>query len=588
MAGLKSLAKDTAIYGLSSIVGRFLNYMLVPLYTAVLPASTGGYGVVSNVYAFTALMLVLLTFGMETGFFRFANKSGEDPMKVYANSLLSVGGVSLIFVLLCLLFLQPISNLLDYGDHPEFIAMMAVVVALDSFQCIPFAYLRYKKRPVKFAAIKLLSIIGGIGLNLFFLLVCPWLNVHCPATISWFYDPDYLVGYIFISNLIISVVQMFFFIPELTGFAYKLDRVLLKRMVVYSFPVLILGLVGILNQTVDKMIYPFLFEDRQEGLVQLGIYAATSKIAMVMAMFTQAFRYAYEPFVFGKDREGDNRKMYAAAMKYFLIFSLLAFLAVMFYLDLLRYLVAKGYWEGLGVVAIVMLAEICKGIYFNLSFWYKLTDKTYWGAYFSVIGCVIIVVLNILFVPVYGYLASAWASVAGYAVILLLSYWIGQKEYPIRYDLKSLGLYVLLAAVLYVIGEQVPIPNLVRTVIRRPFTPLSRTVFDRSERLLPVIHRFFIDSVYDASARKTNETGSKLFQILNNIFTEYGFPLIPGIRGKQGNDIYLKLSFRHRLNSKHSALDVLFRFQFARIFCPVPILYIHFDHIAHLLSQFVN
>ena len=494
MAGLKSLAKDTAIYGLSSIVGRFLNYMLVPLYTVVLPASTGGYGVVSNVYAFTALMLVLLTFGMETGFFRFANKSGEDPMKVYANSLLSVGGVSLIFVFLCLLFLQPISNLLDYGDHPEFIAMMAVVVALDSFQCIPFAYLRYKKRPIKFAAIKLLSIVGGIGLNIFFLLVCPWLNVHCPSTISWFYDPDYLVGYIFISNLIISVVQMFFFIPELTGFAYKLDRVLLKRMVVYSFPVLILGLVGILNQTVDKMIYPFLFEDRQEGLVQLGIYAATSKIAMVMAMFTQAFRYAYEPFVFGKDREGDNRKMYAAAMKYFLIFSLLAFLAVMFYLDLLRYLVARGYWEGLGVVAIVMLAEICKGIYFNLSFWYKLTDKTYWGAYFSVIGCVIIVVLNILFVPVYGYLASAWASVAGYAVILLLSYWIGQKEYPIHYDLKSLGLYVLLAAVLYVIGEQVPIPNI---VLRLAFRTVLLLLFiayiikkDLPLSQIPVINRF--------------------------------------------------------------------------------------------------
>lgn len=304
MAGLKSLAKDTAIYGLSSIVGRFLNYMLVPLYTAVLPASSGGYGVVSNVYAFTALMLVLLTFGMETGFFRFANKSGEDPMKVYANSLLSVGGVSLIFVLLCLLFLQPIANLLDYGNHPEFIAMMAMVVALDSFQCIPFAYLRYKKRPIKFAAIKLLSIIGGIGLNLFFLLLCPWLNVHFPATVSWFYDPDYLVGYIFISNLIISAVQMFFFIPELRGFAYKLDKALLKRMIVYSFPVLILGLVGILNQTVDKMIYPFLFEDRQEGLVQLGIYAATSKIAMVMAMFTQAFRYAYEPFVLEKTEKG--------------------------------------------------------------------------------------------------------------------------------------------------------------------------------------------------------------------------------------------------------------------------------------------
>ena len=494
MAGLKSLAKDTAIYGLSSIVGRFLNYMLVPLYTAVLPASSGGYGVVSKVYAFTALMLVLLTVGMETGFFRFANKSGEDPMKVYANSLLSVGGVSLIFVLLCLLFLQPIANLLDYGNHPEFIAMMAMVVALDSFQCIPFAYLRYKKRPIKFAAIKLLSIIGGIGLNLFFLLLCPWLNVHFPATVSWFYDPDYLVGYIFISNLIISAVQMFFFIPELRGFAYKLDKALLKRMVVYSFPVLILGLVGILNQTVDKMIYPFLFEDRQEGLVQLGIYAATSKIAMVMAMFTQAFRYAYEPFVFGKDREGDNRKMYAAAMKYFLIFSLLAFLAVMFYLDLLRYLVARGYWEGLGVVAVVMLAEICKGIYFNLSFWYKLTDETRWGAYFSLIGCAIIVVMNIVFVPVYGYIASAWASVAGYGVIMLLSYWMGQKKYPIQYDLKSLGLYILLAAVLYVIGEQVPISDLVLRLAFRTVLLLLFVAYIVKKDLplsqLPVINRF--------------------------------------------------------------------------------------------------
>ena len=494
MAGLKSLAKDTAIYGLSSIVGRFLNYMLVPLYTAVLPASSGGYGVVSIVYAFTALMLVLLTFGMETGFFRFANKSGEAPMKVYANSLLSVGGVSLIFVLLCLLFLQPIANLLDYGNHPEFIAMMAMVVALDSFQCIPFAYLRYKKRPIKFAAIKLLSIIGGIGLNLFFLLLCPWLNVHFPATVSWFYDPDYLVGYIFISNLIISAVQMFFFIPELRGFAYKLDKALLKRMVVYSFPVLILGLVGILNQTVDKMIYPFLFEDRQEGLVQLGIYAATSKIAMVMAMFTQAFRYAYEPFVFGKNREGDNRKMYAAAMKYFLIFSLLAFLAVMFYLDLMRYLVARGYWEGLGVVAVVMLAEICKGIYFNLSFWYKLTDETRWGAYFSLIGCAIIVMMNIVFVPVYGYIASAWASVAGYGVIMLLSYWMGQKKYPIQYDLKSLGLYILLAAVLYVIGEQVPISDLVLRLAFRTVLLLLFVAYIVKKDLplsqLPVINRF--------------------------------------------------------------------------------------------------
>lgn len=494
MAGLKSLAKDTAIYGLSSIVGRFLNYMLVPLYTAVLPVSSGGYGVVSNVYSFTALMLVLLTFGMETGFFRFANKSDEDPVKVYATSLISVGGVSLMFVLLCLVFLHPIANLLDYGNHPEFIAMMAIVVALDSFQCIPFAYLRYKKHPVKFAAIKLLSIVGGIGLNLFFLLLCPWLSVHFPDTVSWFYDPDYLVGYIFISNLIISAVQMFFFIPELRGFVYRMDRALLKRMAVYSFPVLILGLVGILNQTVDKMIYPFLFVDRQQGLVQLGIYAATSKIAMVMAMFTQAFRYAYEPFVFGKNKEGDNRGMYASAMKYFLIFSLLAFLAVMFYLDILKHMVARGYWEGLSVVAIVMLAEICKGIYFNLSFWYKLTDETRWGAYFSIVGCAIIVVLNILYVPIYGFVASAWASVAGYAVIMLLSYWMGQKKYPIQYDLKGIGLYFLIAGILYVAGEQIFIQNM---TLRLTFRTVLLLLFmayiikkDLPLRQIPVINRF--------------------------------------------------------------------------------------------------
>lgn len=493
MAGLKSLAKDTAIYGLSSIVGRFLNYLLVPLYTAVLPAASGGYGVVSNVYAYTALILVLLTFGMETGFFRFANKQDENPEKVYANSLLFVGGLSLGFVVLCMLFLHPIASLLEYPDHPDYVGMMIVVVALDSFQCIPFAYLRYKKRPVKFAAIKLFNIIGNIGLNLFFLLLCPYLYRHAPATVSWFYNPDYLVGYIFVSNLIMSAVQMGFFIPELRGFSYRIDKVLMKRMVSYSFPILIFGVVGILNQTIDKMIYPFLFDDRQEGLVQLGIYSATSKVAMVMAMFTQAFRYAYEPFVFGKNKEADNRKMYASAMKYFFIFSLLAFLAVMCYMDILRYMVARDYWEGLNVVAIVMLAEILKGIYFNLSFWYKLTDETRWGAYFSLIGCGILLCLNIWLVPLYGYVASAWASVAGYGVITLLSYVIGQKKYPVHYPLCDMVRYLLLAGVLFFLAYYIVIDNV---VLRLSFRSVLLLVFvayilkkDLPLRSIPVLNR---------------------------------------------------------------------------------------------------
>lgn len=494
MAGLKSLAKDTAIYGMSSIVGRFLNYLLVPLYTAVIPSATGGYGVVSNVYAYTALILVLLTFGMETGFFRFANKQGEDAGKVYANSLIFIGGLSLLFVMLCMIFLQPISNLLEYPDHTDYIAMMILVVALDSFLCIPFAYLRYQKRPIKFAAIKLLNIVGNIGLNLFFLLLCPYLYRHSPELVSWFYNPDYLVGYIFVSNLIMSVLQMFFFIPELKCVTYRVDPVLMKRMIHYSFPILIFGLVGILNQTIDKMIYPFLFDDRQEGLVQLGIYSATSKVAMVMAMFTQAFRYAYEPFVFGKNKEKDSKKMYSAAMKYFFIFALLAFLAVMFYMDILKYLVASDYREGLGVVAIVMGAEILKGIYFNLSFWYKLTDETYWGAYFSLIGCSVILALNVWLVPTYGYVASAWASVAGYGVITLLSYVIGQRKYPVSYPLGAMGMYLILAALLFGVAYGVHIEN---TLLRLVFRSLLLLVFvgyiirkDLPLKSIPLLNRF--------------------------------------------------------------------------------------------------
>ena len=494
MAGLKSLAKDTAVYGLSSIVGRFLNYLLVPLYTAVLAASSGGYGVVANVYAYTALILVLLTFGMETGFFRFANKQEENPQKVYANALLFVGGLSFLFWALGMIFLDSVASFMEYPDHKDYIAMMMTVVALDSFQCIPFAYLRYKKRPIKFAAIKLINIVGNISLNLFFLLLCPWLYVHAPSTVDWFYNPMYQVGYIFVSNLIMSSVQMLFFIPELRGFSYRVDRQLMKKMVQYSFPILIFGLVGILNQTVDKMIYPFLFDDRQEGLVQLGIFSACSKVALVMAMFTQAFRYAYEPFVFGMKKEGDDGQMYGMVMKYFFIFALMAFLVIMCYLDILRYIIASDYWEGLIVVPIVMGSEIFKGIYFNLSFWYKLTDETQWGAYFSLIGCAVILSLNIWLVPKYGYIASAWASFIGYAIITVLSYFIGQKHYPVKYPLKDMFIYLILAAMLYIISLVVVPENM---ALRLAFRTLLLLVFvvyvlkkDLPLKSIPVIGRF--------------------------------------------------------------------------------------------------
>ena len=477
MAGLKSLAKETAIYGLSSIVGRFLNYLLVPVYTSALSAQSGGYGVVTNLYAWTALAMVMLTFGMETGFFRFANRAGEDPKRVYSTTLLSVGAVAVCFLLLGLLFLHPLAGMMGYADHPWYLGMMMAVVAMDAIQSIPFAYLRYQKRPLKFAALKLLFIFLNITLNLIYYVVMRGSDV----------------SYAFLFNLICTSVVMLCLIPEMRGFAYILDRVLLRRMLAYSLPLLVLGLAGILNQVADKIIFRFVYPDESAALVQLGIYGAASKIAMVMAMLTQAFRFAYEPFVFGKSREKDNRAMYAQAMKFFIIFTLLAFLAVMFYLDVLKFIIGRDYWPGLRVVPIVMAAEIFMGVYFNLSFWYKLIDETRWGAYFSLTGCTILILLNIFLIPRYGYMACAWAGFAGYGVAMVLSYVVGQKKYPIQYDLKAIGAYVLLAVVLYVAAVWVPVDNL---FLRLAYRTLLLLIFlayvvkrDLPLRQIPVINR---------------------------------------------------------------------------------------------------
>ena len=478
MAGLKSLAKDTAIYGVSSIVGRFLNYLLVPIYTISMPASTGGYGVITNMYAITALLLVLLTCGMETGFFRFANKGDDDAIRVYSTTLLTVGSISLSFLAVCLLFLKPIAGVMGYEEHPWYLGMMLIVIAMDAIQAIPFAYLRYKNRPIKFAALKMLFIFASIALNIVYFVFMKGTDV----------------GAAFLINLICTSLVMVCLISELRGFRYTLDRDLVKRMFRYSFPILILGIAGILNQVVDKIIFPFVYPDEAEAAVQLGIYGATSKIAMIMAMFTQAFRFAYEPFVFGKSREKDNRQMYAQAMKFFIIFTLLAFLAVMFYLDILRYVIGRDYWEGLKVVPIVMAAEMFMGVYFNLSFWYKLTDETKWGAYFSITACTIVILMNVFLIPVYGYVACAWAGFTGYAVAMLLSYFVGQKKYPINYDLKSIGGYVLLALVIYAVGEWMPLEN---TVLRLLFRTVLLAVFiayiikhDLPLKQIPVINRF--------------------------------------------------------------------------------------------------
>ena len=431
MGKLTTIFKDTAIYGLSSIIGRFLNYLLVPLYTAQFSAASGGYGIITNIYAYVALVMVLLTFGMETTYFRFTNKTHTDSQTVYGTTLITVGFVALMFTVLVLVFLSPISSLMGYGDHPEYVGVMAVTVAIDAFLCIPFAHLRQQRKAVKFAALKLLNIVVTILLNLTYFY--------------WMDGKD--VGYVFYINLACTVMLAVCLVTEYTGFRWLLDKQLLRTMLSYSWPILVLGIAGILNQTADKMLFPYIYEG-SDMRQQLGIYGACSKIAMIMAMITQAFRFAYEPIVFAGVKDKDSHEMYAKAMKYFIIFTLLAFLIVVGYLDILKYIIGADYWIGLRVIPIVMAAEIMMGVYFNLSFWYKLIDKTIWGAIFSGIGVAVLLAVNVIFVPKYGYMACAWGGFAGYGTAMVISYVVGQKYYPIDYPLKDIFNYVFLAALI--------------------------------------------------------------------------------------------------------------------------------------------
>ena len=423
---MKSLAKDTAIYGLSSIIGKFLNYLLVPLYTYVL-ARTDDYGIVTNLYAWTALLLVLLTYGMETGFFRFANREDYDAKNVYKTAYWMLFSTSTLFALLVLIFRQPLASALGYADHAEFVAMMFVTVAVDAFASIPFAYLRNRKRPILFAALKLLFVVLNIGFNILFLVVLGKNDVF----------------YVFLSNMLATAIQTLCLLPFTLPKGGRWDNKALLEMLRYSLPLLVLGVAGIMNQTLDHILFPYLYTG-DDAQAQLGIYGACFKVAMVMMMFTQAFRYAYEPFVFSKHKDRHSAEAYADAMKYYIIFSYLILLGVIFYLDIFRYIISSAYWEGLKIVPVVLWTYVFQGVYFNLSFWYKLTDETKWGAYFSLIGLVITLVLQIVGVPLIGYWASCGSSLVCYFVIMLLSYFIGQRKAPIPYDLKRIGGYTAL------------------------------------------------------------------------------------------------------------------------------------------------
>ncbi|MDD4800613.1 MAG: oligosaccharide flippase family protein [Proteiniphilum sp.] len=445
--GLRSLAKETFFYGMGSVLPRLLSWLL-SLYWAFALPRVSDIGVLTNFYAWVALLQVILTYGMETGFFRFVNKEA-NPAKVFSTAFISILSTTLLFFVAALLFLQPAAYALGGTEmKPHYLLLMVLILCFDVVGTIPFANLRYKKRPIRFAAIKLVNVVLTILINLFFFLACPLLQESFPDLFEWF-DLNRGVDYILIANLIASVIQFLMVAPELRV-RFSLDRPLLRRMLRYSFPILILGIAGILNQTVDKILFPWIYPDKANAFKELGIYGQNFKIAIIMVMFTQAFRYAFEPFIFARNKgAADDRQSFSDATRYFILFGLLIFLVTIGYIDIIKFLIPAQYYEGLKVVPIVLLGELFFGVYFNLSLWYKLTDQTRWGAYMSLSGFLITLLINILFIPRFGYMACAWASFVANLVMMVISYILGQRHYPIPYNLRSAGSFFLLSLILF-------------------------------------------------------------------------------------------------------------------------------------------
>lgn len=463
--GMKSLAKDTVVYGLTNIVSKFLNWLLAPLYIRVL-ATSAEYGIVTNLYAWVSVILVVLTLGLETGLFRFINTS-DRPQQVFATCLKLLSIPVLIFLLVGLTQTQAIADFLKYPLHPEYVGMFVVIVALDALMSLPFAYLRYQHKPWRFAFYKFLFIGLNIFFNLFFLIVCPRLEAAGYALPGWLYRPGMGVGYIFISNLLASGIEALMMLPLFRYGIKGFDRELLPKLALYCGPLVLLGLAGDFNKMAGQVLIPYLYADHGEGMTALGIFGGNLKISVIMVMFLQAFRFAYDPFVFSKMKSRDAGHAYTMAMTYFILFASVIFVGVMYWIDVFKVIVRPDYYSGLVIVPWMMFSEILFGIYYNLSVWYKVTDRTYYGALFAVIGLVVTLTIITLGVPRYGFIACAWAAVSCNLVMLLLSYVLGQRHHPIAYRTRSdLGILAL-GALFYFGGMQIHSESLALTLVLR-------------------------------------------------------------------------------------------------------------------------
>ena len=469
MSKIKKLAGQTAIYGVSTILGRLLNYLLVPLHTYVFTA-TAQYGVVSELYAYLTFLKIVYTFGMETAFFHFSQKL-EDAPQVFSTAFTALILTTALFSSAIFLAYQPIAEWLDYANHPEYIFYVVGIIGFDALAAIPFAKLRFLEKPRKFSLIKVSNILITVFLNVFWLFLCPWimkenfteilpglqnfLYQNLNGLIPYVYTPGIGVGYVFMANLMASGLTLVFLYKEILQFRLRVTFSLLKQMIGYSMPLVFLGLAGMVNEAIDRILLKQLLPySVEENLSRVGIYAACYKLSIFMTLVVQAFRYAAEPFFFSEAKQGnDPGQTYALILKYFVFLGGMIFLGVAFYIDILKYFIAPAYHEGLNVVPILLMANLFLGIFFNLSIWYKLTEKNYLGALISIFGALVTIGLNIWWIPIFGYTGSAWATFFSYGSMVMISYAFSRKYYPIPYNIPKIGFYLLLAVVLFFAGR---------------------------------------------------------------------------------------------------------------------------------------
>ena len=429
----KKLANQTAIYGLSSVIGRLLNYLLVPLYTRYFLPSE--YGVVTEMYAYVAFLVVFLTYGLETAFFRFIN-SENDPKKVYSTALISLIVSSSVFVLILFTSASSVASILGHGIQTIFVQWFSIIIGLDAVSSISFAKLRGEERAVKFAAIKLFTIFSNILLNLYFIVY-----------------KGFGIEYIFISNLISSTLTVLCLLPTMIKIRFVFEIALWKKMMLYALPLLIAGLAGMINETIDRVLLKHLLSNTDSASHELGLYGAFYKISIIMLLFVQTFRYAAEPFFFSQHKNQENKKIYADVMNYFTICMTIIFLVVIIFYDYIILFLGSEYHDERGflVVSLLMLANLFLGIFFNLSIWYKLIDKTIYGAYLAIFGATITLVLNIILIPKIGFIGSALATLACYFSMALLSYFLSRKHFKIPYQIGKISLYLFAMMAIYFI-----------------------------------------------------------------------------------------------------------------------------------------